>query len=141
MRAVEFTWLVISLASQMGAEQSLLCGKIRDIKPHIVRESWRASKRTGGIDFHGTIAFQKFAWFGGWIPCMFLSGSWSSQRKAGTNSGIPLFRKFFSRCHFLECEYAIHPLSSGLHAGRLYNETVHAGFQALALLPNPISIA
>src|ERR1700693_6329837 len=132
MRFVEFTWLVISLASQMGAEQSRLWGKIRDIKPHIVRESWRASKRTAGIDFQGAIAFSQFAWSRGWIPCMFFSGSGSSQRKAGTNSGIPLFRKFFSSRHLLECEYAIHLLANGLRADRLYDETVHAGFQALA---------
>ena len=151
MRFVEFTWLVISLASQMGAEQSLLCGKIRDIKPHIVRESWRASKRTGGIDFHGTIAFQKFAWFGGWIPCMFLSGSWSSQRKAGTNSGIPLFRKFFSRCHFLECEYVSHPLSSCYILPRKARKSTtrawrlgilsHGAFAAQAMYPFRIVLA
>src|SRR5882672_7267115 len=85
MRFVEFTWLVISLASQMGAEQSLLWGKIRDIKPHIVRESWRASKRTGGIDFHGTIAFQNLhGSAAGYLACFSLDPGRAKGRPART---------------------------------------------------------
>src|SRR6267143_38110 len=132
MRLVEVTWLVMSLAAHRGAEQSRLRGETRDIKPPIVRESWRASKRTGGMDFQRAIAISNFAWSRGWLPWMFFSGSGSSQRKAGTNSGMPLFRKFFSCCHLQECKYAIHLFANGLRADRLYNETVHGGFQALA---------
>jgi hypothetical protein len=52
-----------------------------------------------------------------------------SQRKASTNSGIPLFRKFSSAGHLLQGKYAIHLLANGLRAERLYNGTVHASLR------------
>src|SRR6476660_1735227 len=78
---------------------------------------------------HRRKGFPGHHWKAGCLPCL-----WIRAEPAAANSGNMPSHRFPSRCYLLEREYALHLLSNGLCADRLYHESIHAGFKALAAI-------
>src|SRR6266481_1965460 len=106
--------------------------KICNIKPHIVRESWRASKRTGGTISSPQLYFQNLYAAAPGNPCVTPGPFRWRQARESPASGILPDHSIFPFCHHLKREYALHLLPNGLCADRLDHESVHAGFETFA---------
>src|SRR6267142_6610760 len=91
MRFVEFSWLVISLASHR-ARNNHACGE-KSATLNLILSGNRGAQASAPADgiSRGSLHFQDLHGPAPKLRCMFFSGSGSSQRKAGTNAtaGVP----------------------------------------------------